>query len=208
VSGTEPETQSGVGPAGRAHAVLALGSNLGDRGATLRAATALLDRRLGVLAASPVYETVPVGGPPQDDYLNAVLLTRPASPQELIAACRETEAAADRVRLVRWGPRTLDVDVIAVGDLVSDDPAVLVPHPRAHLRAFVCVPWLDVDPGAVVPGHGRVADLVAGLAAAGETAGLRRTSLDLLAGVDLLAGEAAGRGEAGEAGPGGRPAPA
>ncbi|MBX6389997.1 MAG: 2-amino-4-hydroxy-6-hydroxymethyldihydropteridine diphosphokinase [Frankia sp.] len=168
-------------PAGQeqGHAVLALGSNLGDRAATLRSATALLDKLLGVLAASPVYETVPVGGPPQDDYLNAVLLVRPAPPRELLAAAREAEAAADRVRTVRWGPRTLDVDVIACGALTSDDPEILVPHPRAHLRAFVCVPWLDVDPDAWLPGHGRLADLVAGLEAAGETAGLRRTDVDL-----------------------------
>jgi 2-amino-4-hydroxy-6-hydroxymethyldihydropteridine diphosphokinase len=172
------------------HAVLALGSNMGDRVGTLRAAVALLDKRLGVLAVSPVYETVPVGGPPQDDYLNAVVLTRPAAPGELIAAAREAEQAADRVRAVRWGPRTLDVDVIACGDLVNDDPEVIVPHPRAHLRAFVCVPWLDVDPDATVPGHGRVADLVAGLTAAGEAEGLRRTAHDLVGGAD--GGESAG----------------
>jgi len=178
----------GSGPglaATRGPAVLALGSNLGDREATLRAAVALLDRRLGVLAVSPVYETVPVGGPEQDDYLNAVLLTRPAPVRELLAAGREAEQAADRVRIVRWGPRTLDVDVIACGPVVSDDPEILVPHPRAHLRAFVCVPWLEVAPDAVIPGHGRVADLVAGLAAAGETAGLHRTTLDLGEGLAL-----------------------
>jgi 2-amino-4-hydroxy-6-hydroxymethyldihydropteridine diphosphokinase len=156
--------------------VLALGSNLGDRGETLRGAVALLDKLLGVLAVSPVYETAPVGGPPQGDYLNAVLLTRPAPVRELLTAAHEAEQAAQRVRTVRWGPRTLDVDVIACGETTSDDPEILVPHPRAHLRAFVCVPWLDVDPDATIPGHGRVADLVAGLAAAGETAGLRRAS--------------------------------
>lgn len=181
------------------HAVLALGSNLGDRAATLRAAVALLDKLLGVLAASPVYETVPVGGPPQDDYLNAVLLTRPAPVRDLLEAAHEAERAAERVRTVRWGPRTLDVDVIACGATTSDDPEILVPHPRAHLRAFVCVPWLDVDPDATIPGHGRVADLVAGLAAAGETAGLRRVSSDLAltgfgdrGGPELGAGPAAG----------------
>lgn len=176
---------------GPGHAVLGLGSNLGDRTATLRAAVALLDRRLGVLAVSPVYETVPVGGPPQDDYLNAVLLTRPAPVHELLAAAREAEQAADRVRTIRWGPRTLDVDVIACGDVTSDDPEILVPHPRAHLRAFVCVPWLDVDPDATIPGHGRVAELVAGLAAAGETAGLRRTAATL---TDTPGHTVAGRG--------------
>ncbi|OHV40050.1 2-amino-4-hydroxy-6-hydroxymethyldihydropteridine diphosphokinase [Pseudofrankia sp. EUN1h] len=164
---------------------MALGSNLGDREATLRAAVALLDKRLGALAVSPVYETVPVGGPPQDDYLNAVLLTRPASARELLEAAREAEQAAERVRSVRWGPRTLDVDVIACGPMVSDDPEILVPHPRAHLRAFVCVPWLDVAPDAAIPGHGLVADLVTGLVAAGETAGLRRTAVDLGEGLTL-----------------------
>ncbi|WP_083419829.1 2-amino-4-hydroxy-6-hydroxymethyldihydropteridine diphosphokinase [Pseudofrankia sp. BMG5.37] len=176
----EPGPAAASGPA-----VLALGSNLGDREATLRAAVALLDKRLGVLAVSPVYETVPVGGPPQDDYLNAVLLAGAASPRELLAAAREAEQAADRVRTVRWGPRTLDVDVIACGPVVSDDPEILLPHPRAHLRAFVCVPWLDVAPDAAVPGHGRVADLVAGLAATGETAGLRRTAVNLGEGLAL-----------------------
>lgn len=160
-------------------AVLALGSNLGDRIGTLRAAVALLGERLGLLAVSPVYETVPVGGPPQDDYLNAVTLVRAAPVRELLAVAREAERAADRRRLVRWGPRTLDVDVIACGDTVSDDPEILVPHPRAHLRAFVCVPWLEIDRDAVLPGHGRLVDLVAALAAAGETSGLRRTSLEL-----------------------------
>lgn len=160
-------------------AVLALGSNLGDRLARLRDAARGLDAALGLVAASAVYETAPVGGPAQDDYLNAVVLVRPAPPRELLAAVRAVEAEANRVRTVRWGPRSLDVDVIAVGDVRSDDPEILLPHPRAHLRAFVCLPWLDVDPAATIPGHGRVADLVAGMAAeaggAPGSLGLRRT---------------------------------
>ncbi|WP_235462852.1 MULTISPECIES: 2-amino-4-hydroxy-6-hydroxymethyldihydropteridine diphosphokinase [Frankia] len=156
------------------HAVLSLGSNLGDRLGRLSAAVHRLDRALGVLAGSPVYETAPVGGPEQDDYLNAVVLVRPAPPRDLLEVVREVEERAARVRAVRWGPRTLDVDVIAIGDLRSDDPEILVPHPRAHLRAFVCVPWLDVDPEATLPGHGRVADLVARMAAGKHPAGLRR----------------------------------
>ncbi|WP_391530683.1 2-amino-4-hydroxy-6-hydroxymethyldihydropteridine diphosphokinase [Candidatus Frankia nodulisporulans] len=156
------------------HAVLALGSNLGDRLALLRAAVASLDTRLGVLACSPVYETAPVGGPEQDDYLNAVVLVASAGPRELLAAAHAAEAAAHRVRQVRWGPRTLDVDVIALGSVRSDDPEIILPHPRAHLRAFVCVPWLDVEPAAILPGHGPVADLVARMTQDGELADLRR----------------------------------
>ncbi|WP_322760680.1 2-amino-4-hydroxy-6-hydroxymethyldihydropteridine diphosphokinase [Frankia sp. Cr2] len=144
-------------------AVLALGSNLGDRLALLRAAV----WRLRAVAVSEVYETTPVGGPDQDNYLNAVVLVPAAPARALLAAARAAEAAAARVRTVRWGPRSLDVDVIACGELVSDDPEILIPHPRAHIRAFVCVPWLDVDPDAVLPGHGRVVDLVAGLDACG-----------------------------------------
>ncbi|WP_131784284.1 2-amino-4-hydroxy-6-hydroxymethyldihydropteridine diphosphokinase [Protofrankia symbiont of Coriaria ruscifolia] len=151
--------------------MLALGSNLGDRLARLRAAT----RLLGAVVVSSVYETAPVGGPDQDDYLNAVVLVPAASPRDLLAAARSAEDAASRVRSVRWGPRTLDVDVIACGDLASDDPDILIPHPRAHMRAFVCVPWLDVDPDAVLPGHGRVEDLLAGL----DVSGVRRTPWSL-----------------------------
>ncbi|WP_242605469.1 2-amino-4-hydroxy-6-hydroxymethyldihydropteridine diphosphokinase [Frankia sp. Cppng1_Ct_nod] len=158
------------GPAGRT-AVLALGSNLGDRLERLYAAT----RMLGVVAVSGVYETASVGGPDQDDYLNAVVLVPAAPPHALLAAVRSAEQAALRVRTVHWGPRTLDVDVIACGDLVSDDPEILIPHPRAHTRAFVCVPWLDVEPDAILPGHGRVADLVAGM----DVSGVRRTPWNL-----------------------------
>ncbi|CAO5253683.1 2-amino-4-hydroxy-6-hydroxymethyldihydropteridine diphosphokinase [Frankia sp. AgKG'84/4] len=161
-------------PARPGHAVLALGSNLGDRWALLRAAVRHLDGLLGVTACSPVYETAPVGGPAQEDYLNAVVLVAPASPRELLAAARAVEQEAQRVRAVRWGPRTLDVDVIALGEQTSDDPDILIPHPRAHLRAFVCLPWLDVEPAAVLPGRGRVADLVAAMARDGQVAGVRR----------------------------------
>nr|WP_232291725.1 2-amino-4-hydroxy-6-hydroxymethyldihydropteridine diphosphokinase [Frankia sp. QA3] len=186
---------------GAAHAVLALGSNLGDRWALLRAAVRQLDELLGVTACSPVYETAPVGGPEQDDYLNAVVLAAPAPPGELLAAVRAVEERARRARTVRWGPRTLDVDVIALGTLRSDDPEILIPHPRAHLRAFVCVPWLDVDPEATLPGHGRVADLVARMTDAGELVGLRRTAGRLRG--DGPAGAAGAPTRAGETGEGG-----
>lgn len=148
-------------------AVLSLGANLGDRLATLRAAVDALASSLAVVAVSPVYETAPVGGPEQPDYLNAVLLADTALPPvDVVALGQSVERAAGRVRGERWGPRTLDVDLVAYGTLVSDDPVATVPHPRAHERLFVLRPWLDVDPSAVLPGHGAVADLLA--SASGE----------------------------------------
>jgi 2-amino-4-hydroxy-6-hydroxymethyldihydropteridine diphosphokinase len=152
--------------------VLALGSNLGDRLATLQAAvTRLAEPPLTATAVSGVYETDPVGGPPQDDYLNAVLLGDwPGSCADLLDRAQAIEAGLGRVRAERWGPRTVDIDVIACGARRSDDPRLTLPHPRARERAFVLAPWLDADPDAVLPGHGPVAAL---LAAAG-TAGVRR----------------------------------
>ncbi len=148
-------------------AVLSLGANLGDRRATLAEAVALLARHLSVEAVSPVYETAPVGVDPQPDFLNLVVLaTTSLAPADLVALGLSVERALGRVPGPRGTPRPLDVDVIAYDDLVSDDPEATIPHPRAHERAFVLQPWLDVDPDAVLPGHGRVADLLA--AAVGE----------------------------------------
>jgi 2-amino-4-hydroxy-6-hydroxymethyldihydropteridine diphosphokinase len=153
--------------------VLALGSNLGDRLANLQAGLAVLcGGGLDCTAVSAVFQTAPVGGPDQEDYLNAVLLAESALPAtEILARCQQAEAALRRVRTVRWGPRTLDVDVIAVGDEVSADPGLTLPHPRAHERAFVLAPWLDAAPDAALPGHGKVARL---LAAAPDRDGVRR----------------------------------
>ncbi len=145
--------------------VLALGSNLGDRAATLRAATRELASSPGLrlVAVSGVYETDPVGGPDnQPAYLNAVLVLRSALPaSSILSTAQSVEARHGRTREVRWGPRTLDVDVIAVGAEISDDPELVLPHPRAHERGFVLVPWLEADPAAVLPGWGPLADLVA-----------------------------------------------
>ena len=150
-------------------AVLSVGSNLGDRLAHLRLAVEVL----APVARSGVWETAPVGGPAQDDYLNAVLLC------ELDAAAawdlaQEAERAAGRERVVRWGPRTLDVDVVLAPPPVPE--GLLVPHPRAHERAFVLAPWLEVDPQAELPGAGPVRDLLARLDAGGVR---RRTDLVL-----------------------------
>jgi 2-amino-4-hydroxy-6-hydroxymethyldihydropteridine diphosphokinase len=160
-------------------AVLALGSNLGHRRDILQGALDAIEGidHVCVTAASPVYETAPVGGPQQPDYLNAVLLVTTSLPsRELLDRLHEVEAAFDRVRLVRWGPRTLDIDVVTVAGERSDDPELTLPHPRAHERAFVLAPWHDADPDAVLPGHGAVADL---LAAVGE-AGIRRSDVPLV----------------------------
>ena len=143
-------------------AVLSVGSNMGDRLAYLRSA---LDRmRPCVDAVSPVYETPPWGPVSQPDYLNAVILASDdtADPPVWLARAHAAEEAAGRVRDQRWGPRTLDVDVIAVDDIELDDPDLTLPHPRAAERAFVLVPWLAVDPEARLSG-GSVADLVAQL---------------------------------------------
>jgi 2-amino-4-hydroxy-6-hydroxymethyldihydropteridine diphosphokinase len=144
--------------------VFALGSNLGDRLGNLRAGANYLAASGGVraVAVSPVYETAPVGGPPQADYLNAVLIAESAlSAAGLLGHCQAAERALGRVRTVVWGPRTLDVDLISCDDEVRSDPELTLPHPRAHLRAFVLAPWHDVDPEAYLVGRGPVADLLA-----------------------------------------------
>jgi 2-amino-4-hydroxy-6-hydroxymethyldihydropteridine diphosphokinase len=156
-------------PARPVRVILALGSNLGDRMANLQGAVDALFGPPGLdcLAISPVYETVPVGGPRQPDFLNAVLLASSTlSARAILARGQAAETAFHRVREVAWGPRTLDVDVIAYDGVVSDDPALTLPHPRAHERAFVLVPWHDVDSDAEIPGHGRIADLIAATASA------------------------------------------
>jgi 2-amino-4-hydroxy-6-hydroxymethyldihydropteridine diphosphokinase len=142
--------------------VFSLGSNLGDRLANLQLGLDVLAASgLDLVAVSSVYETDPVGGVEQADYLNAVLLARSSlPPRDILARCAAVEAAAGRVRTQRWGPRTLDVDIIACGCVVSTDPALTLPHPRAHERAFVLIPWLELDSRAALPGRGLVAELL------------------------------------------------
>ena len=154
-------------------AVIALGSNLGDRLAHLERALALLGQAEGVEIAwrGTVVETDPVGGVEQDDFANTVAgLRTTRGPWELLELARAIEADAQRVRTLRWGPRTLDVDVIAWGDLIQDDEELTLPHARAHERAFVLAPWAAVRPDDVLPARGRVADL---LRAAPDRAGVR-----------------------------------
>jgi 2-amino-4-hydroxy-6-hydroxymethyldihydropteridine diphosphokinase len=128
-------------------AFLGLGSNLGERATHLRAAVAALD---DVVAVSPVYETDPVGGPEQGRYLNLVVeLDTTAAARRLLQRSAELEQAADRVRDVRWGPRTLDVDVLWVEGEEVDEPDLIVPHPRMWDRRFVLAPLRDLAPDLV-----------------------------------------------------------
>ena len=135
-------------------AFLGLGSNLGDRPGNLQLAVDLLDRTEGVrvVRTSRVYETDPVG-PPQPDYLNAVVeVVTTRSPRDLLEAALEVERALGRVRDERWGPRTLDVDVLTNGEERVDEPGLTVPHPRMHERAFVLVPLRELEPSIPVDG--------------------------------------------------------
>jgi len=154
-------------------AVFSLGSNLGDRLAILQGAVDAIVAMPGltVVAVSEVFETDPVGGPQQPDYLNAVLVADTAlSAGALLERAHGVEQQFARVRSERWGPRTLDIDIVALGDLVIEQPDLVVPHPRAFERAFVLLPWSEVDPAAVLPGSGTVADAVAAL----DVRGVRR----------------------------------
>ncbi|PTY38633.1 2-amino-4-hydroxy-6-hydroxymethyldihydropteridine diphosphokinase [Saccharospirillum sp. MSK14-1] len=138
------------------HAWIALGSNLGDSGALLDEAleqiAQLPDSQL--LASSARYRTAPIGGPEQPDYLNAAcLIDTHLEPTELLQALQQIEQSAGRERHERWGPRTLDLDIIAIDNLLSTDPILTLPHPRAHQRAFVLYPLADLSPRPLIAGH-------------------------------------------------------
>ena len=143
-------------------AVLSIGSNMDDRWALLRG---VKEEFAGeIVAASPVFATPPWGVTDQDEFLNAVLIVDvEQTPLELLRRGQALEDAAERVRVRRWGPRTLDVDVVMVEGVESDDPVLTLPHPHAHERAFVLVPWLAADPDAQLQGR-PLAELIAALA--------------------------------------------
>jgi 2-amino-4-hydroxy-6-hydroxymethyldihydropteridine diphosphokinase len=133
-------------------AFVGLGSNLGDRLRHLERAAELLAATGDVVAASSVYETEPVGGPAQGPYLNAVVeLLTTETPRQILERCRAAEADAGRVRTVRFGPRTLDADVLLVGEQRVDEPDLVVPHPRLFERRFVLVPLSELAPELVTP---------------------------------------------------------
>ncbi len=144
---------------------LGLGANLGDRLATLQRAVDLLAARgVRTAASSRVWATAPVGGPAdQPEFLNVVVEIDPGAlaPADVLAAANDVEAELGRIRDVRWGPRTIDIDVLLWGDLTSDDPSLTIPHPRMHERAFVVMPLLDLDPDPRMPDGRRLVELPA-----------------------------------------------
>jgi 2-amino-4-hydroxy-6-hydroxymethyldihydropteridine diphosphokinase len=159
-------------------AAFGLGSNTGDRLAHLQGAVDRIFSEPGIEPAgvSKVYETAPVGGPVQPDFLNAVVVVDTMlTPADLLELAHRCESAAARERNERWGPRTLDVDVLALGDVISDEPKLTLPHPRIDQRAFVLRPWADVDPVFVVRDGATVQDLLALV----DTAGIREADQQL-----------------------------
>lgn len=150
--------------------VFSLGANLGDTLETLQGAVDLLCETPNVIpvAVSPVYLTTPVGKLDQPDFHNLVLeVESTLTARTLLERGQAVEDAYGRERLELNGPRTVDVDLVQVGPLQIDEPDLKVPHPRAHERAFVLVPWADIEPAAVLPGYGAVSDLLAGLDTSG-----------------------------------------
>jgi 2-amino-4-hydroxy-6-hydroxymethyldihydropteridine diphosphokinase len=146
-------------------ALLGLGSNLGDRLATLQRAVELLaDRGVRAIACSRVWATAPMGGPDdQPEFLNVVIRVDPGalSPDDVLTAANAVEAELGRVRDERWGPRTIDIDVLLWNGLQRDDPRLTIPHPRMQERAFVVLPLLDLEPDSVLPNGRRLVDLPA-----------------------------------------------
>jgi 2-amino-4-hydroxy-6-hydroxymethyldihydropteridine diphosphokinase len=168
------------------HAVLAIGGNLGDRLANLQSAVdSLADTpSLTITWLSPVYETAPLlqpGAEAQDDYLNAVLGVSTALPPDvLLMRTQAVEEALGRTRETHWGPRTIDIDIVQVDELVSAEPELTLPHPHAAQRAFVLAPWHDARPDDVLTGVGPIAELLAALGGAAAQGATRRDDLELL----------------------------
>ncbi|MGW8567334.1 2-amino-4-hydroxy-6-hydroxymethyldihydropteridine diphosphokinase [Isoptericola sp. NPDC055881] len=191
VAPTPPADPLDATPAEPVEAVLALGANLGDAQVTLRQAVTDVDRLPGVqvMEVSPLARTAAVGGPEQPDYLNAVLVVRTTlSPRDLLRSTQQVEALHGRVREERWGPRTLDVDIVQYGTLVASAPDLELPHPRAQERAFVLVPWAEVAPDALLGGRG--GGPVGQLAVtAPDRAGIRWLALDWLTGPTQSTGQ-------------------
>jgi len=159
---TPDRTHTGGHMLSQHRTVLSLGSNLGERLENLQEAVdALFDAPgLTFVAISPVYETKPWGGVEQPDFLNIVVVADTfIAPERLLERVLSIEDAMRRERKIHWGPRTLDIDIVTFGDIHSADPDLTLPHPHAHERAFVLVPWADIAPDAELPGRGRVADL-------------------------------------------------
>jgi 2-amino-4-hydroxy-6-hydroxymethyldihydropteridine diphosphokinase len=145
-------------------AVIALGANIGNPKEQMDIAIALLKESLEVSAISSYFTTAPVGGPEQPDYLNAVCIAESELPAaDLLALLHGIEKALGRERIERWGPRTIDLDLIQYGTILSYADELLLPHPRAHERRFVLEPWCEIEPDALLLTHGKISDLLAQL---------------------------------------------
>ena len=142
-------------------AVIALGANIGDPREQMDLAIALLKESLEVSAVSSYFTTAPVGGPEQPDYLNAICIAESELPAaDLLALLHGVEKVLGRERIEHWGPRTIDLDLIQYGSLLSYADELLLPHPRAHERRFVLEPWAQVEPDAILLTHGKISDLL------------------------------------------------
>jgi 2-amino-4-hydroxy-6-hydroxymethyldihydropteridine diphosphokinase len=142
-------------------AVIALGANIGEPKEQIEIAIALLQESTDLLAASSLFITKPVGGPEQPDYINAVCIVESELPaMELLALLHGIEKSLGRERLERWGPRTIDLDLIQYGSILSAADELTLPHPRAHERRFVLQPWAEIEPDAILLTHGPIADLL------------------------------------------------
>jgi len=162
-------------------ATISLGSNLGNRFQYLQNALDSINAVTGtqVHSVSPVFETDPVGGPEQGQYLNAVAVVKTImSPEQFLAATQKIELEQNRERNEHWGPRTLDIDLLAMDTEVRSSPELELPHPRAHERAFVLLPWSLLDPDFVIPGKASVSELLEGLDVKGVSL---RNDLELMA---------------------------
>ena len=145
-------------------AVVALGANIGNPREQMDVAVALLREATEVRAVSTYFVTKPVGGPEQPDYLNAVCILDSELPAlDLLAVLQGIEKSLGRERDVRWGPRTIDLDLIQYGSLLSAAAELELPHPRAHERRFVLEPWCEIEPDAILLTHGKISELLAQL---------------------------------------------
>jgi 2-amino-4-hydroxy-6-hydroxymethyldihydropteridine diphosphokinase len=142
-------------------AVISLGANIGNPEEQITLAIAMLREATEVVVVSSIYETEPVGGPDQPNYLNAICIAESDLPAaDLLSVLHGIEKTLGRERLERWGPRTIDLDLIQYGSILSSAQELALPHPRAHERKFVLEPWLEIDPDAILLTHGKVSELL------------------------------------------------
>jgi 2-amino-4-hydroxy-6-hydroxymethyldihydropteridine diphosphokinase len=142
-------------------AVISLGANIGNPKEQITLAIAMLREATDVLAVSTLHETQPVGGPDQPNYLNAICIAESDLPAaDLLSVLHGIEKTLGRERLERWGPRTIDLDLIQYGSILSSAQELELPHPRAHERRFVLEPWIEIEPDAILLTHGKVSELL------------------------------------------------